>query len=166
MRSKATLWFGSVSTASVSACVPSRLLSSLPRFSCRLWKHDSSVRRWKGLLHLLRSDRSPLHHVGADRLCPEAPLSSGRGSHRPPPPIGHEAPASHLRPLPPPAGSGDFGLLCGTGWHILHSGDVLVVSGRDLLLFRLALHHRPGGFGPSNTPEAAVQAALPDCCHG
>lgn len=132
----------------------------------RLWERNSSVCHWKGLFHRLRSDWSPVHYVGADRLCPEAPVPSGHCSHWPPAPIRHETPASHPGPLPSPDGSGDFGLLCGTSCRIQHPGGFLVISGWDLLLFHLALHHWTGGFCSCHTHVAEVQETLPDRYHG
>lgn len=148
----------------VALALPSPCLS--PSSISRLWPHHSSVWHWESLLHLLRPDRSPLHHAGAHRLRPEAHVSSGPCSCQPPPPFGHGASARHRRPLPAAAGSGDFVLLCGAGGRVQRSGDVVVVFGWYLLLFHLSVHHRSGGFCSRESAWAEVQAAVPGGCHG
>lgn len=135
-------------------------------FISRLWPCHSSVWHWKSLLHLLRPNRSPLHHAGAHRLRPEAHVSSGPCSCQRPPPIRHGEPPSRHRALSAAAGSGASVFLRGAGSRVQHSGDVLVVFGWDLLLFYLSVHHRSGGFCSCDTARAEVQAAVPGRSHG
>lgn len=139
--------------------------SSSSHFS-RLWPHHSSVRLWQGLLHHLRPVRSSLHHAGAHCLRPEAHVSPGHRSSRPPATHRDEAPVSHCCPLRVAADPGGAVLLHGSSSGVHCVGGVLVILRWRLLLFHLPLHHRTWWLCSRHTAWTEVQAAVPALSHG
>lgn len=141
------------------------LPSSISRLS-RLWPHHSPIWCWEGYIHLLRPDRSALHHAGADSLCPEAHVPSGLRSSQLDPARGPGTSARYSSTLHSASDLDVAGVLCGASGRVQHSGRVLVAAGCHLLLFHLTVHHRTGWLRTRRTAGTETQIVVQDRGHG